>query len=520
MKHKFISIFIALVLVLSFSLVTAVPVAAATIIHVPGDYDTIQEAITAAGPDNIIIVAAGTHVGDFVIPADKTNLELVGAEGAVIKGSATWIDGEWPYTEPNINILSPGVKIHGFTIEGPDVPANEYASGMLIGAPNVEIYDNAFKVTADKETIPNGVGVSQAIQTWRKTVEGFDTVDISGLNIHDNTFTNLGVGVAGYEGIFVNLDTGEGTITIADNEFTGNIYRAISVERSNVVISGNTIETDLAPYANGAGGYQGIYMGCFPVEGDEPLQTDVSITGNTVGGSGVGKGFVQGIRVGHSTASLGFSAITVSQNTVKWNTDGIVVRAPNLATVGVVINHNNIVDNTNLGVNNATTDDILIDATSNWWGTEVGTEILTMVSGNVDYSLWLGAEYIPSAVDLDATYTPPVIGISVDTASVSFGEVTPGLVATGTPLVTVNNIGTVAVDLDATIENESPAGVYTAPSPNGLTIGGSSVSAWEAQNIADDGDTGPLTLQLTVPTGTAPGNYRATLIFWAEATTP
>jgi len=188
---------------------------------------------------------------------------------------------------------------------------------MLIGAANVEIYDNDFKVTAGRDTWTGGA-VSTGIVTYRKTATAMATVDISGLNIHDNTFTNHGSGAAGFDAIFVNLDTGTGAITIADNDFTGNVLRAISVERSNTVISGNDIITDLAPHNGSVGGFQGMYIGCYPVGEDfGPVQTDVSITNNTVKGATSSEGFAQGIRVGHST-QLGLEDFTVSRNTVNY----------------------------------------------------------------------------------------------------------------------------------------------------------------------------------------------------------
>lgn len=403
MKRKIFGILFALVLVLSLSLVTAVPVAAATLTvdtslaNTPPNYHTIQAAVDAAGPGDTIIVAAGTYAEDLVIPAAKSNLELVGATGATIKGVATTLDASFPLAVPNIDILSSGVKIHGFTIEGPDDVSGEYASGLLIGAANVEIYDNDFKVTAGRATWAGPV--STGIVTYRKTA--VPTVDISGLNIHDNTFTNHGTGAAGFDAIFVNLDTGTGSATIADNEFTGNVARAISAERSNMVISGNIIVTDLAIYSSSAGGYQGMFIGCFAVASVYPAQSDVSITANIVKGSSSGKGFAQGIRVGH-TQQTSLTNITVSQNTVQDCDEGITVRAD---ATGVTVNYNNI-ENNGVGVQNDTTVDL--DAENNWWGandgpSSVGPGSGDAVSANVDYDPWLGAGVVAAKTGT----TPP-----------------------------------------------------------------------------------------------------------------
>jgi len=360
-------------------------------------YGKIQDAIDTATALDTISVAAGTYTEDLTIPATKSNLELTPTTGAAvtIKGVATEPDASFPLAVPNIDILSSGVKIHGFTIEGPTAVASEYASGMLIGASNVEIYDNDFKVTAGRTTWTGAV--STGIVTYRRTATGMETVDISGLNIHDNTFTNLGTGAAGFDAIFVNLDAGTGTITIADNQFTGNVARAISVERSNVIISGNSIVTDLAPYAASAGGYQGMYIGCFPVGTDPgPVSANISITGNTVKGATTSEGFGQGIRVGHTT-QVGLTNITVSRNIVQDSDEGITVRAD---ATGVMVNYNEITGNT-VGVQNDDTG-VELDAEYNWYGgvagpqhsknpydTEATSQSNDSVSDDVDFTPWM-----------------------------------------------------------------------------------------------------------------------------------
>jgi len=117
-----------------------------------------------------------------------------------------------------------------------------------------------------------------------------------------------------------------------------------------------------------------------------------------------------------------------------------------------------------------------------------------------------------SSVSMTAAYIPatPKIGISVSPTSISFGSVTPGT-PSAAKTVTVTNTGNVAETVSASIENESIAGVYT----NGLKINAAAVSAW-TNSLAIAGNVAP-ELILTVPTGTAPGTYTATLIFWAEA---
>ncbi|MDP2730109.1 MAG: right-handed parallel beta-helix repeat-containing protein [Dehalococcoidales bacterium] len=346
-------------------------------------YGLIQDAIDSAYAGDTIQVAAGTYEEDLVIPDTKTDLELGGATGATIKGVAMTAYTLFPLAAPNIEILANGVKVHGFTIQGPDPVSGYYSSGMVIGASNVEIYDNSFEVTNASTTDD----ISQGMQTYHEVaVPG---VDISGLNIHDNTFTNHGTGTVGFEAIYINRDAETSTVNITDNQFTGDVFRAITTERSKTTISGNSIITDILTTI----AWQGILVR------DSSLgfgtQDTVTLTGNTVKGSGTGKGFDQGILIGTSSQPL--TNISVTNNTVQTNVVGIKVRS---SANGVVVNNNNIDGNTTYGVENTDTANTL-DATNNWWGNASGALYAgalydiaygDTVSNYVDYEPWLLAE--------------------------------------------------------------------------------------------------------------------------------
>ena len=358
-------------------------------------YGKIQDAIDTAITGDTITAAAGTYTEDLLIPVGTDDLELAGASGATIKG----VDIGAAFENFDIMIKASGAKIHGFTIQGPDPESGKLTGGLVIGTPNVEIYDNAFEVTNTNAWPSVGIEFSQAIQTWCKTMDpevtGITTIDVDGLSIHDNTFTEHGTGTLGYEGIYINTDadTGSGTISIADNVFTGDIARAITVERSDATISGNTIITDLLPGVDWGAGAGQSWTGININDAGAEDQTTVTVTGNTIKGSGTGKGFREGIRIGRAGQIL--TLISVTQNTVQMNTAGIKIWDD--GADGVVVNYNDISGNVTYGVWNTDNDNDTLDAKYNYWGDPSGPTVTsnargtgdTVAATHVDYEPWL-----------------------------------------------------------------------------------------------------------------------------------
>ena len=357
-------------------------------------YRTIQKAIDCALAGDTIIVAAGTYTEDLVI--DKGDLELRPALGAAvtIKGIDTEPWSSFPLANPNIEIQSGGVKLHGFTIESPDVPDGHYSSGIVLNGTDVEIYDNTFICKGA------GDGGCVLIQTYRDDILGYNS-DISGLNIHDNTFSGTPGG--GYVGVFINHTLeGTGTVYIQDNVFTGNIAQAIVTERSWVVIEDNLIVTDQTPAAGG--------VGIIVQDWDSREQSDVLISRNVIKGSGAGKGFAYGMSFGTTTQEQ--HDITVVSNEVTMNATGIRVRSA-LTGTGISMRFNNIYGNGVFGVDaSLASGAVPLDAENNWWGDAGGPAhpgnpqgAGDPVSDHVDYNPWLGAPVEASETELEST--PP-----------------------------------------------------------------------------------------------------------------
>jgi hypothetical protein len=347
----------------------------------------ITAAITAASQNYTLIAHSGLYEEDLLINmAGLILMSVSGKNATTIKGMQNVPEGSSPLAKPNVDIRSDRVRINGFTIAGPNYQAHYYASGMVIGGNNAEIYDNDFEATP-AETYDE---ISQTIQTYR---DGNNPTggSVNGLNIHNNTFAALADSTAGYEAIFINHTLGDpspsGTVTIANNTFSGKVIRAITTERSKTVISGNTIVTGLVPGGTKPGE---ALQGILAMDFDSRDENNVQITDNTVKGSAAGKGFTQGIRIGTTSQTL--TNISLTGNTVQNSKTGILVRS---SAGDVVVHYNNIAGNTELGLNN--TDNTELDALYNWWGNAIGPYHDTRnpggqqnaVTGNATFSPWL-----------------------------------------------------------------------------------------------------------------------------------
>jgi len=203
--------------------------------------------------------------------------------------------------------------------------------------------------------------------------------DVSGLHIHDNTFS--GTPNTGYVGIYVNPDGSSTEITIEDNTLTGYLCQGIITERSYTNILDNTIITDQPNtiYGNGIGAYvAGAYVSDL---------SDIIISGNLIKGSGSGLGFRRGIFTGWTETTQ--TDIVISENTVQGCDYGVLIRvSPEEAAVNY-----NALEGNNVDVENTVSG--TVDATMNWWEGSVDTV------GDVDVNptLDLLVNYLPAGVD-------------------------------------------------------------------------------------------------------------------------
>jgi len=414
---KIFSILLALVLVVSLGLATAAPVLAASTIHVPGDYPTIQEAIDAASDGDTIIVAAGLYEENVEI--DKS-LTLKGAQAGVDarnrSGPETIIE---PDEGTGIRIITATdrvVVIDGLTVRNAEhgIATPEPTMAADITVRNVRVSN------------PSEFGISPTF-TLTTTVE-YCYVEGAIQAINAGALVPFPATVA----TFRNNE-------IVDSQFGFTGYLKDSLIEGNLV-------RDFATEGTGIGG--------------QFLNTEIK--NNTVTGyvEGAGMSFEE-----HYGRDLSEN-VKVEGNTFTGNDLGIYVFATQTELTGITFNFNNIAGNSRYGIWNQGSE--TLDATKNWWGdasgpSGVGPGDGDDISTKVLYSPWLGAELgtepMTWGVDPTSSIQDAVDAAdSGDTITVAEGEYEEDLnidkslnlhSAGGIEVTTI--IGSVSIELDAEI---------------------------------------------------------------------
>ena len=202
---KIFSILFALVLVMSLGLATAAPVLAGTVIHVPGDYPTIQAALNASKDGDTIMVAAGEYDAFQVI--EKNDISIIGAEGATVTTAAYFIEDILYMAWVSI---SGNITIEGIDFDGTEVSEEDLGAGILYWASTGSIADLTV------ENIAGNASAGVAIVSFF----GTSVVDLSGVTIENST-----------AGIYVSYATLEAHF----NNIAGNDLYGLYVEGSTTV---------------------------------------------------------------------------------------------------------------------------------------------------------------------------------------------------------------------------------------------------------------------------------------------
>ncbi len=314
-------------------------------------YTTIQDAVDAASSGDTILVGPGTYAGEITI---NKSLTLLGDPGDT----------------------TPGPGVNAPVIDGGSLPGD----GILIdnGVSNVIIQGFEFaNFTSDDTGIGNGISAWEA-STSNITVQDnyFHDLEYNGILVGNDSalgdHTNWlvkgnivdNVGYIGFELTNTSNSTIEGNIIHLDTPEIGAIFSSARRSETGLTIKDNVID------GTPSTAYPVIYIYAYDLDMPNPTLSNVLIEGNIIETVGTpAQIYIRNIGTGTITG------VTVQENSLT------TLRNMTAAT---------------------------IDASDNWWGTTVASEIAAGISGtgSVDFTPFLASgDADPGTIGFQATYS-------------------------------------------------------------------------------------------------------------------
>jgi len=511
MKRKILSVLLTLVLVLSFSLVTAAPVAAAGVdwyvdasVGTSGGgtsespFLTIQEGVNAAdttGGDTVN-VAAGTYSTatngeSFPITID-TPLTLKGAQFGVDPTASeartdeleeSVIDASGALGNA-IEIKANNVILEGFTIKN---VANDAKYGIVV-----------LPQSGDNTIYSSDITIQNNILTDNN--RGMKLLDNENSLVKQNRIVNCNSIPTGNGGSGIVLSYVKPSTTITENLLTENVagdtYYGPILVMSGRQYTQPTITKNLI--TNNFRGATGPSWGILVCDASAIIRDNI-ITENTVGGIWTMWGTAEtppilienneitGNALSGIEITIGTFEVSMAGNTISTNGGaGVNVQA---GITTVVTLHGNSIFGNGDGVLSPT---VAIDAEYNWWGDAtgpggVGAGAGDTINENVDYSPWC----------TDSGYTE-TSHIQVDVGDYVFNTIQSAIDAASSgdtinvAAGTYSPTSTIVIDKDGLILQGPQAGEDPRPSYGSTRIAGSPSEA------IIDGSTGTLGMIIEV----------------------
>jgi len=243
------------------------------------------------------------------------------------------------------------------------------------------------------------------------------------------------------------ISIGAADVTVQNNILTAEscvMGIVVSTSATGATISGNELDINSTMYVQGSG--HTLSDNAFGAGINLHTTSEITITGNTIiDAEGDSINFIEGgtyydilieDNIISGTTGTGVAAIYVRGNVTKLQIldnditdnecDGIIIDAEATWEDGNVIKFNTITGNEDYGINSA----VNVDATFNWWGTDVAADIAAMIAGTgiVTYAPFLvdtaEAVFSASAVVAGITETPvtsldakTAVGVKVSVAN-------------------------------------------------------------------------------------------------------
>jgi parallel beta-helix repeat protein len=445
-------------------------------------YTTIQGAVDASNPGDVIDVASGVYTESVQILAPHNDITILGEQAGVDArngrpGALETIvepDAVPAHAGRAFNIQTDGITIDGVTVRSgaAGIWTQDVTSGHYF-------VNNIFH--------DNSIGVYPNVDGGRLT------------RIRHNLFrqNNLGMGAtppAAGAGNGIYADAGTYDLTVDENRFAGNLNASIflahvpaGAPNRDIRILDNVSTTDTTtgpPTPNGPAAYivqsrdvliQGntstdSYMAGFYLEND----VNVILRDNTVVNPGDD---YTSIRIGISNLLGPSQGIEAIGNTLLGGAQGAnwALKVSDGATNGPVEFHFNRVVGNEHGVENQDLNaGDRVNAQHNWWGKNTGpnTAGADPATGNVLFDPWLvlGIGASPTLIPPDGTSTS---AITADLRHDSNGDPTgPNDFPDGTSIGFATTLGTLQFASRATFAGAAPNTLKSSTTPGTATVSG------------------------------------------------
>jgi len=397
----------------------------------------LQDAINAAGVDYTIQVGPGTYaLTTATLTIAHEGLTFVSTDGA----ATTIIDASGAGT-PAIHIQADDVTFEGFTLDGsPDdgIWIKQGTDGVIVQ--NNIFVDGGSAIVLEGEN--NGVVVTGAI-------------------IADNVIEDCVTAIV--------MLGGATDCTISGNTITGCTDTATAITiaggSASLATEGNTITGNTITDNAGSGIYLFNWSG-----GGGGYLVDNVIEGNTISGN-EGNGIVI------ASSATNVAGLEILGNDITDNEeDGILIAVTGAWDPSNAIKFNTITGNNtstgDYGIESAANNDVNdVDATLNWWGTAVATDIAKMVKGTATSKV----VYDPFlAGTADAVFSATKVG----TGAALNASTTVGVNVSVTPDANVISVAKYIANPQAAISGTiafydvyvAKVGGYTTPATDKATI--------------------------------------------------
>ena len=276
---QFVARALAALTVGALLLAAAMPVAAQAegrFLSVPDDYETIEAAIAASQPGDVVFLNAGVYAGGIVVPEDKPGITIRGADrNAVIFDGENRVDNAIEVEADGVtleNITAHDYAQNGFYWEGADGFAGRYLTVWNVGLYGIYAIESR-----------NGVIEQSYVSGAADAAFYIGECDPCDASLHDNTATLSAVGFSGTNA------SGNLVVeySIFENNGVGILPNSFDVAlapppqhgatfRGNVITGSGSVPV---PRSTPLGGYHGIGIGLAGAVDDVVEQNEV--TGST-----------------------------------------------------------------------------------------------------------------------------------------------------------------------------------------------------------------------------------------------